>query len=79
MRRRDFITLLCGGVAAVWPPAASAQQAMPVVGFIDGASRDGSEPYLGAFRQGLRETGFVEGRNLAIEARYADGRQRHGR
>jgi putative ABC transport system substrate-binding protein len=73
MRRRDFITLI-GGAAATWPLAARAQQAVPVIGFITGASRDGAESYLAALSQGLRDTGFVEGRNLAIEARYADDR-----
>jgi putative ABC transport system substrate-binding protein len=71
MRRRDFITALGG--AAVWPLVARAQQtAVPVVGYITGASREDSEYYLGALRQGLRETGFAEGRNLTIEARFAD-------
>ena len=72
LRRREFIAGVGG--AAAWPLVAHAQQAMPVVGYITGASRDGSECSLGAFRQGLRESGFVEGRNLAIEARYADDR-----
>jgi putative ABC transport system substrate-binding protein len=59
--------------SAARPLAAHGQQAaVPVVGFITGTSREGSEPYLGALRQGLRETGFVEGRNLTIEAHFAD-------
>jgi putative ABC transport system substrate-binding protein len=71
MKRREFITLLGG--AAAWPLDARAQQpASPVVGFITGAGREDAGLYLGAVRQGLRETGFVEGRNLAIEARFAD-------
>src|SRR5512132_1779618 len=77
MRRRDFLRLI-GGSAAAWPLAGHAQQAtIPIVGVLDSSSANEYAPFLAAFREGLHEAGFIEGRNVAIEYRWAEGRYDH--
>ena len=74
MKRREFITAL-GSAAVAWPFAAQAQQqAMPIVGFLSGVSPNASVERVRAFRQGLKDTGYIEGENVAIEYRWAEGR-----
>src|SRR5262249_49965796 len=75
MQRRAFIALLGAAAASVsWPPAAHAQQpALPVIGYFSGRSQTTDGPMLAAFRQGLSDTGYAEGRNVAIEFRWGEG------
>src|SRR6516225_7718381 len=75
--RREFLATLLGGAAAAWPLAARAQQAakLPTIGFLGAATPSTTSPWISAFAQRLRELGWIEGRTIAIEYRWAEGRE----
>ena len=73
LRRREFLTLLGSTVAAALPLSARAQEPMPVIGYVNSRSAQGDAPFRAAFQQGLRETGYIEGRNVSIEYYWAEG------
>src|SRR4051812_20984402 len=77
MRRREFITVL-GGAVATWPITGLAQQsAMPVIGYLDSGAADNTVRSLAAFHEGLKESGYIEGKNVAIEYRWAEDHNDH--
>lgn len=74
MRRREFLTSTAAGIVGLWSVVGLAQQATPVIGFLNGATREGYASNVAAFHEGLKEAGYEEGKNVSIEYRWADGR-----